>query len=217
MFIHMVGGLVGMLIGTLLSSITKRKSRRRIHGQAALTSLLLWSSPATATPVGDTLNPAMATKHCSSFLDALHLELNKQLAVSRFLSPLIFSSPLTTLTQLFTTPQPPFPRTFSPSTLLLTTFLTTTTTVLLFSLLYSISKPRTKLSLVSGFLLSSLAGGAFATDIPDLVFRYLFFGINAALICGALVASVLGTSTVVERRVVGDVEGGGQEKCGRRG
>jgi hypothetical protein len=52
---------------------------------------------------------------------------------------------------------------------------------------------------VAGLLGSALWGALFAVDIPDLVFRYLFFGVN-----GFLVAS--GALSVYQVRVYGQVE-----------
>jgi hypothetical protein len=85
--------------------------------------------------------------------------------------------------QLWATPNPPFPRTFPPQTLLIGTLLSTTFTVLLFTLIRT--KPFTKHFLLIGLLASSLGGAIFAVDVPDFMFRYVFVGTNLALIGSA--------------------------------
>jgi len=52
----------------------------------------------------------------------------------------------------------------------------------------------------------------FAHDVPDLVFRYLFLGTNAAMIFGLLVASFSRNENIVQKGTdVADVEIGDEK------
>jgi len=156
-----------VLMGTILSFLAMKKSRAKAHTrQAMFLSMLFFSTPAAATSLETSTHSS-----CSSFLSALHHEFTKQLI-------------------LFMTPQPPYPRSFPSSTLLLTTLWATTITVLLYTLLSS--KPHIKKFLFGGLLVSALGGAMLAVDIPDLVFRYLFVGIIGALMVGALIGRFWG-------------------------
>ncbi|CZR67936.1 uncharacterized protein PAC_17835 [Phialocephala subalpina] len=162
------------LTEALLSSVLGKKSRTRVHGsQAMLLSMLLLASPTTASPL-----VAFTPTPSTSILEALSHELSQ-------------------ICLLFTTPHAPQPRTIPVRTLLLSSLIATTATTILFTLLRS--KPYTKKCLVAGLLGSALLGALFAVDIPDLVFRYLFIGVN-----GFLVAS--GALSVYHARVYGQVE-----------
>lgn len=196
----------GAFIGTFLFFLAIKKSRTKIHARQALfMSMLLLASPVAATSVGTGPHQSAAMTRCSSFLSALHREFAKQLVVSSS-SPLLSSTQLTH-PQLFTTSQPPYPRTFPPSTLLLTTLWTTTFTVLMYTLLSF--KPFTKRFLVFGIIISALGGAVFAKDVPDFVFRYLFLGCNVALMAGALFSRFRGEA---QKEEINEVKKGGNRE-----
>ena len=71
------------LTRALLSGTSQRKARPKAHArQAALTSLLLWISPVSATSTDSSSHST-----CSSLLSALHLSLTNHLTVSHSLHP----------------------------------------------------------------------------------------------------------------------------------
>ncbi|KAH8751858.1 hypothetical protein F5882DRAFT_420195 [Hyaloscypha sp. PMI_1271] len=152
-----------VLIGTFLTYVAGKKSRTKAHvGHTLFVSMLLWTAPVAATSIGTGTHSSLVPHHGSAFLDGL----------------------LNNLTPLFTTPHPPYPRTFPAPTLLLACLLTTTFTVVLYTLLRS--HRFTKYFFLAGLLTSTVCGAIVAVDIPAFVFRYLFFGTNMALIVSAL-------------------------------
>lgn len=166
-----------------------RGSSRVRHplGNAMLLSILLYAGPASATPANIDIEPSGGTKHCFSLLTTVRDPVRDLKMVSNSVHNLRCCPPAFLLknnvtdptSQLWATPQT-LPRTFPPQTLLLGTLLSTTFTVLLFSLIRS--KPFTKHFLLIGLLASSLGGAISAVDVPDFVFRYLFVGVNVALV-----------------------------------
>jgi hypothetical protein len=161
-------------------------------GKAGLLSLLLCTTPVTATSVSTDSPPSGVTNHCHSYLNAVRRELNELGAVS---SPFPNEIHTDTESQLWSHPPSPLPRTIPPHTLLLGCFLISTFTIVFYAMLRS--KLHTKLFLLIGILASSMAGAILAVDVPEFVFRFLFAGVNFAL-----AASVLYTQSRVEEKRV---------------
>ncbi|KAN0112340.1 hypothetical protein V8E51_005291 [Hyaloscypha variabilis] len=145
-------------------------------GKAGLLSLLLCTTPVTATSVSTDSPPSGVTNHCHSYLNALRRELNE-------------------LGALWSHPPSPLPRTIPPHTLLLGCFLISTFTIVFYAMLRH--KLHTKFFLFIGILASSIAGAILAVDVPEFVFRFLFVGVNFAL-----AASVLYPQSRVEEKMV---------------
>jgi hypothetical protein len=214
---------IAVLLGTFFSCLARRKARSRSHaGQALFMSVLLSALPVTAGSVGSSnTHSSLIPHHESSFPETFHLEFNKLIpasppfpipSITPFQSINLFPLVKTNTPQLFTPPAAPYPRSFLPTTLLLAALLTTTFIALLFSLLRS--QYFTKYFLCIGLLVSALSGAVFAKDVPDFVFRYLFFGVNGGLVVAGLEIIVSRLQNWRSKQVgkgagfVGDAEGG---------
>jgi hypothetical protein len=161
-------------------------------GKAGLLSLLLCTTPVTATSVSTGGPPSGVANHCHSYLGALRRELNELGAVS---FPFPNEIHTDTESQLWSHPPSPLPRTIPPHTLLLGCFLISTFTIVFYAMLRH--KLHTKFFLFIGILASSIAGAILAVDVPEFVFRFLFVGVNFAL-----AASVLYPQSRVEEKMV---------------
>jgi hypothetical protein len=186
----------------LLQFIKSKKRQPRVNllgGKTTLLSMLLYTSPVTASAI--TTNTSSEI-HCASTIETMLQELERVAAVNIPLSK-EEEHRLTPTPQLFTTPSANAD--FSPPYILAACLVSTTLTVLLFNLTHHQSHFRYFLSI--GIAVSTLVAMTLAGSGTDFVFRYLFFGVNLAMILSAVYHHVAIDSGSAE-------EGGEEEEIG---